>query len=102
VADALGAAGLAPWPATLLVSELATNAVDHARTQFEVRLAVGRRVGVEVSDACPDPPVPRSVDMDSEHGRGLQVLDSIAAAWGVKTGRSGKTVWFELDPSPST
>jgi hypothetical protein len=30
-------------------------------------------------------------------GRGLQLLDSVASAWGVEPRSAGKTVWFEVD-----
>jgi len=101
-ADALARAGLASWPATLLVSELAANAVDHARTEFELRILLGRRLRVEVRDASQVLPARRTVDVESERGRGLHLLDCVAADWGIKIGRPGKTVWFELDPSALT
>jgi anti-sigma regulatory factor (Ser/Thr protein kinase) len=101
-ADALARAGLASWPATLLISELAANAVDHARTEFELRILLGRRLRVEVRDASQVLPARCAVDAESERGRGLHLLDCVAAAWGIRCGRRGKTVWFELDPSAVT
>ena len=101
-ADVLGGAGLASWPATLLVSELAANAVDHARTEFEIRILLGRRLRVEVRDTSPAMPIRNEVDAESERGRGLHLLDCVAADWGIKIGRQGKTVWFELEPSALT
>jgi anti-sigma regulatory factor (Ser/Thr protein kinase) len=84
------------------VSELAANAVDHARTEFEVRILLGRRLRVEVRDANPVLPIRHHVDAESERGRGLHLLDCVAAEWGIKVGRQGKTVWFELEPSAVT
>ncbi|MER6348777.1 ATP-binding protein [Streptomyces sp. NPDC001595] len=85
--------------AVLLVSELATNAVRHgprAEGEFEVvvtALADGACL-VEVSDEGRAAPRPRSPGPDDEAGRGLHLVEHIAAAWGVwSRGRDGKTVW---------
>jgi anti-sigma regulatory factor (Ser/Thr protein kinase) len=101
VAEALLGAGLAEWPATLLVSELAANAVDHARTEFEVRVTLGPRLRIEVRDASRIAPAMHLVDAESERGRGLQLIDRVALDWGVQLRPAGKTVWFELDPVPA-
>ena len=99
VADALNAAGFPEWPATLLVSELAANAVDHAHTEFEICVVLAGRVRIEVRDASPAMPSVQPVDPDRERGRGLHLVSRVAADWGVHAARRGKTVWFELDPS---
>ena len=85
----------------LLLSELATNAVQHAATEFEVALFIapdGQSVRVEVSDADPGYPVPQSQAADAPHGRGLHIVHAVADAWGVEMQRDrpGKTVWFTL------
>jgi two-component sensor histidine kinase len=93
--------------ATLMLSELATNAVQHASTDFEVAIDVapdGRHVRVAVSDAAESFPVPQDTDTQSSNGRGLHIVRELADAWGidVRRGRPGKTVWFWLllaDPS---
>lgn len=78
--------------AVLLVSELATNCVVHARCDFEVRVVVdGRRVRVEVGDANPDPPRPFA------GGRGLHLVIDLADRWGTAPDDAGKVVWFELE-----
>ena len=57
----------------LLVSELVTNGVLHARTVVDVRIAVGRAtVRVEVADHNPSLPVMRSPGLDASSGRGLR------------------------------
>src|SRR5207249_1181134 len=53
VAGALRAAGLSTSPAELLTSELASNAVDHSITPFEVTVLIGDEVRVEVVDGSP-------------------------------------------------
>jgi serine phosphatase RsbU (regulator of sigma subunit)/anti-sigma regulatory factor (Ser/Thr protein kinase)/putative methionine-R-sulfoxide reductase with GAF domain len=98
--------------ATLLVSELATNAVVHAGTDFEVSAElVGDAVEVSVTDRHPTrtlPPPPESVDTDLESGRGLFLTAALAEKWGVDYTSTTKRVWFRLPlaggavPSPRT
>ena len=89
----------------LMLSELATNAVQHAATEFEVAITLGalsegtdgaRWVRVAVSDGAPGHPAPEEPAADAPHGRGLRIVESLADAWGVEVqrGRPGKTVWF--------
>jgi anti-sigma regulatory factor (Ser/Thr protein kinase) len=81
----------------LLVSELATNAVIHAQTEFDV-VVDARRDGVrievtDVGDGCPSPLHPR---LDGDHGRGLALVAGLATRWGVVLRGESKSVWFEL------
>jgi anti-sigma regulatory factor (Ser/Thr protein kinase) len=81
--------------AVLLVSELATNAVVHARTPFSVELcAVDDDVAVEVSDVGLGEPV--ILDPSGKGGHGLRLVASLASDWGVRPERLGKTVFFRL------
>jgi anti-sigma regulatory factor (Ser/Thr protein kinase) len=83
--------------ASLLVSELVTNAILHGRTDIKLRAALKRRVfRAEVTDGNPALPMRRHPGELSPGGRGLQLIDEIAYRWGVKTSRAGKTVWFEI------
>ena len=83
----------------LLVSELATNAVLHARSDFEI--TVGRsegRVRVEVFDQNTRLPTFAAAPPDAYSGRGLMLLRQLASAWGVEPHPdAGKTIWFELE-----
>jgi anti-sigma regulatory factor (Ser/Thr protein kinase) len=82
----------------LLVSEVATNALVHG--QGDVRLSVLPAAGgvrVEVRDDGQGMPAPREAGLDAEGGRGLALVDSLAARWGTDALPQGKTVWFELD-----
>jgi DNA-binding NarL/FixJ family response regulator len=82
---------------TLLISELVTNAVRHARSVVEVVIRLlPERVRVEVRDNSPDPPQPREADAEDESGRGLILVDALAHAWGVEAREDGKSVWFEV------
>ena len=85
--------------ALLLVTELVTNAVRHAGTQVLLRVRhAPARLRVEVLDGRAEPPpVAVASAADSEGGRGLALVEALAAAWGCETRRTGKSVWFELD-----
>ena len=91
--------------AAVLVAELATNAVLHAKSAFEVAILITVDiVRVEVADEGPGTPVLVEPDLDSEMGRGLKMVDGLASHWGVQSrvGDSSKTVWFELQrPDPA-
>ncbi len=90
--------GLPAGDVPLLVSELATNAVLHARSEFSVTVwAMRRHVRVEVTDGNSRVPVVSAVPLDAHSGRGLLLLQSLASAWGVdRTNDTGKTIWFEV------
>ncbi|HEY4825920.1 MAG TPA: MEDS domain-containing protein [Solirubrobacteraceae bacterium] len=86
----------------LVVSELATNAVVHARSPFSV---VARREGsgvrLSVHDLSTAQPVLRSTpDVLALSGRGLQLVAHVTSEWGVETTSAGKTVWAELRDTP--
>lgn len=86
----------------VMVSELATNAVLHAATAFDVRVdRTGARVVVAVSDAGPGDPSVRRPSSSELHGRGLRIVRELSDDWGVREtpSTSGKTVWFSLRTS---
>ena len=88
---------------TLVVGELAANAVLHGRSMFTVALSrSGPGVELTVGDCSSAPPrrVPLSVDR-TEGGRGLLLVDAIATRWGHRTVGTGKLIWAELGPAPS-
>lgn len=96
---------LADWPPTaietaqLLLSELVANAVLHARTPIEVRLAErGERAHIAVADGVGEGPLPKHFQPDAETGRGLKLLATLADEWGVERSRAGKSVWFVVGP----
>lgn len=81
----------------LVVSELVTNAVRHAAPPVRLELqADAHRVTVAVADGSPGRPVSRVADDDAEGGRGLRLVDLLAAETGVRPSPPGKTVWAAL------
>ncbi|MFB6817450.1 ATP-binding protein [Streptomyces sp. NPDC056347] len=94
--------------ATLLVAELATNAVRHGRApgrDFRLRLTLrggDPELLVEVTDASPErrPPVPGAIappSADRDGGRGLLLVEALSRRWGATGGDPyTKTVWCEV------
>ncbi|MFF4846244.1 ATP-binding protein [Streptomyces collinus] len=83
--------------AELLVSELVTNALRHTRGPLRLNLQWGRgRLLCEVEDTESADPMRGTAGLDAEGGRGTELIDMLADAWGSKRTATGKTVWFEL------
>ena len=117
----LPAAGQAPWiarqvtretlaawrashleeTAVLLISELVTNAVRHARPgRLAMALCMeanGEWLRIEVHDADPHEPRQRAPGALDESGFGLLLVEALAEKWGVRQTVTGKAVWAELD-----
>lgn len=69
--------------ATLLTSELATNAVLHARTAFAVVVSRGEAVvRVDVLDGSAVPPRSRQPSELAATGRGVGIMEALAERWG--------------------
>lgn len=79
----------------LVVSELATNAVVHARTPFTVMLSgTVSTVTISVTDGSRSefaPPTPAV--LSAVKGRGLYMVGVYSQEWGITPTQSGKTVW---------
>jgi len=82
----------------LLVSELATNAVEHARSRFTVSISESElRFRVSVEDRDPRRPSLRRSGVVDLRGHGLQLVDALSHAWGTESIEGdGKLVWFEV------
>ena len=89
----------------LVMSELVTNAVEHARSVMTVVVTRrGAGLHLAVSDEITEPP--RMIDLPrprpgqplDERGRGLRVVAATAIAWGSLPTRTGKMVWASLRP----
>jgi anti-sigma regulatory factor (Ser/Thr protein kinase) len=85
--------------ATLLVSELVTNAVKYGPEEEAIRLIVrrdGSRTRFTVHDLGAGPlPEMRTQDDPAPGGHGLRLVDALADGWGVERGST--RVWFELN-----
>ena len=83
--------------AQLIVSELATNAVIHAHSNFTVSIAaLDELVRISVTDNSPVLPKTRDPSLHATGGRGLQIVDVVAARWSAESRPHGKIVWAEL------
>jgi hypothetical protein len=79
--------------AALVVAELASNAVVHARTGFTLTLSWrDSAVGIAVRDAAPL----RAEALPVAPLHGLGAIAALATAWGADPAASGKTIWAEL------
>ncbi|MFC4032753.1 ATP-binding protein [Streptomyces polygonati] len=100
--------------AELVVSELVTNAVQHARSSdrlMEVRYQPTPEGGlnIEVHDADDQAPAMRGATAKDESGRGLRIVDALTnGRWGVLPrepreglGAVGKLIWAHIGPDPS-
>ncbi len=87
--------------AELMVSELATNSVQHAHSAFEI--TIGGSAGslrVEVRDCGTGEPTLRSPTPREPRGRGLRIVEALSASWGIEPAPAGKTVWFTMAGPP--
>jgi PAS domain S-box-containing protein len=83
--------------ARLLLSEVLTNAVQHAQGPIGLHLCrTTTDLTVEVGDHSPQLPQPRFAADDDESGRGLILVRALADNWGVRPTDDGKTTWFTL------
>ncbi len=83
--------------ACLLVTELVTNAVLHARTPVMVALEFrGNGLRMSVADSSPHGPSVRTYDTDATTGRGMHLVEVLAERWGLERRPGGKAVWCEI------
>jgi hypothetical protein len=83
--------------ASLLVSEVVANAVLHASGPLCVEvLQMGGAYRIAVSDGSTLLPTQKGYRIDDATGRGIQLLECLAAAWGCKRTGTGKVVWFDV------
>jgi anti-sigma regulatory factor (Ser/Thr protein kinase) len=88
--------------ATLLTSEIVTNAIQHTKSGVEggtvtvVIIGVPRGVLVEIiDDGSPGTPIVKG-DLYAAEGHGLFLVQHLAAQWGYLRDPAGTTVWFHL------
>ncbi len=85
--------------ASLLVSELVTNAVLYGRPPLELELTFAdRELAACVHDTNGElPSYSGSLDVYAEGGRGLLLVDQFATRWGAEVDGRRKRVWFVLE-----
>jgi two-component sensor histidine kinase len=100
VVDAMGLQPPRTGTVKLVVSELVTNSIEHARLgagdQIQVLASLDGRGALHVEVRDPGPgPAP-----DAVRGLGWRVLERVADRWGFDRRDGLARVWFELDPVP--
>ncbi|KQV23919.1 MULTISPECIES: ATP-binding SpoIIE family protein phosphatase [unclassified Kitasatospora] len=79
----------------LMVSELVTNAIQHATRPVTLRLVRTSVLRCEVGDDSALLPRAQRAGPEDERGRGLQIVARCAERWGATRLGAGKVVWFE-------
>jgi anti-sigma regulatory factor (Ser/Thr protein kinase) len=90
--------------AALMVSELATNAVKHGGSDFDVLVErTSAEIHIEIADTGGGSPTVRRASPQDSSGRGLHIVEALADQWGVRQadGGTGKIVWFTLSLAPT-
>ncbi|HEY6795415.1 MAG TPA: ATP-binding protein [Kineosporiaceae bacterium] len=83
--------------AVLMLSELVTNAVRHARALLLLEISIrGTTLHVAVIDDAPRLSLPVHEERKETGGRGLTIVDALADRWGSTPGPGSKSVWFEI------
>ncbi len=84
--------------AALLVTELVSNAILHARTDIVLIVDVmPGRVVLRVRDGSDTAPVARGYGPEAATGRGIALVEQLASEWGVDRSDEGKEVWCRID-----
>jgi anti-sigma regulatory factor (Ser/Thr protein kinase) len=85
----------------LLVSELATNAVQHAQSNFSVSIdETADAIRVEVRDGGGGIPVVGTPTLKDVSGRGLLIVKTMSDDFGIEMDQKDKSVWFTLANAP--
>ncbi|GAA0460536.1 hypothetical protein Ade02nite_14850 [Paractinoplanes deccanensis] len=94
--------------ARLVASELASNAILHARTEFDITASfTGQFVRIAVRDGCHAMPrvveaAPGSSIIRAGSGRGMRLVTAASTHWGATRLRDGKIVWALIKAARSS
>lgn len=84
-------------PTLMVVTELLSNAIDHAHGPVRLSVELSAEVvHVEVHDATPRPPQLRPPDPMRARGRGVQFVEALSTRWGWTAAPPGKVVWADV------
>ena len=84
--------------AVLVMSELVTNAFLHGKSPVVVQISASDDVvRLEVADASRSAPMRGLADSNAMTGRGVGLIETLSARWGVAPEAHGKTVWCEIE-----
>jgi anti-sigma regulatory factor (Ser/Thr protein kinase) len=92
--------------AQLLVVELVTNSVRHARAPADAVITVRVRVCADVvrveveDDGRTEPIARRAPDMQDGGGFGLNLVEGLSVRWGVER-TAGTRVWADIPVAPA-
>jgi anti-sigma regulatory factor (Ser/Thr protein kinase) len=87
--------------AELLVTEIVSNAVEHARGEATLLLELtlsDRWLRVALTDGSAVRPIVHQLSSERRKGWGMFIVEQLATRWGVEDHHGGKRVWFELMP----
>ena len=88
---------------SLIVSELVTNAVQHAQTPLVLAMEhEGATLAVAVGDGQPSTPWLADQAPERTGGRGILLVSALGMDWGVVRTVLGKTVWVSLKVPPGS
>jgi anti-sigma regulatory factor (Ser/Thr protein kinase) len=88
--------------ATLMVSELLTNAIVHGSAPICLRLReMPDELAIEVDDGSSAMPRKLQAGIDDLHGRGLAIVAALGTRWAARPDGYGKTVWSTVPIPPS-
>jgi two-component sensor histidine kinase len=87
----------------LVVSELVSNAVEHApgSATYELEVVqIGSGVRISLADGSSIKPVVAELAHDRPRGRGMRIVEALTSSWGADDHDGGKRVWVELRGEP--
>ncbi|KUJ37764.1 hypothetical protein ADL25_27120 [Streptomyces sp. NRRL F-5122] len=85
------------FTASLVVSELVTNAIRYSTGPIQLRLIRDHALICEVSDTNRAAPHAREPAPSEQSGRGLSIVAHLTQGYGTRYTASGKIVWTELN-----
>jgi PAS domain S-box-containing protein len=99
--EAWGVPELTIETATLIVSELLTNAIVHGFPPIRLRLRrTPEELAIEVDDAGSAMPRRLQTTPEDLHGRGLAIVADLGDRWAARPNGHGKTVWSTVPVPP--